>query len=229
VCCDSVTWHHFVCFPCALDNLYRSMNDPGFCPSCSVCAQMAVFALVPPVYYCCCCVPQAYAVRGKFNVIIEDIERNEGHGCSSLWYPYVVTAQIHREIELRGHLVLNRGCCSGSDGGGAASAEEERRRIYRGEVFAPSMPDMMTDGRRLPYLTKQAPFAGGTLTHDESLTTTRDAFVSSVALPIAAEHECCGKLVVYNSWRHWIVLCLGLPGDVLCGVLAVCNMFTGGA
>lgn len=219
VCCDEVTRHHLCCFPCAMDTLYHSINDPGFCPSCSVCMQMGLFVVVPPAYYLCCCA-QAYAVRGKFNVIINDVERNEGHGCSSLFYPCVVTAQVHREIEIRGKHVINSGCCGGS-------GEE---RVYRGEVYAPSMPDMIGDGRRLPYLSTQPPFAGGAISHDESLSMARNALVSnaSIVLPIASDHECCGKPVVYNTWRHWVVLCLGLPGDLCCGVLTVFNVFTGG-
>lgn len=219
VCCDGVTAHHILCFPCAVDDVYRSMNDQGFCPGCSVCLQMSLFALAPPLYYVCCCA-QAYAVRGKFNVIIGERESSEGHGCGALWYPYVLTAQIHREIELRGQQVVNGSPCSGGDDS----------RVYKGDVYAPSMPDMMTDGRRPPYLSRQVPFGGGALSADESLSLAKNEANSplSVVLPVVTENACCGKKVMYNSWRHWLYLCAGLPADLFCGVFSAFQALMGG-
>lgn len=210
VCCDEVSQHHFVCFPCAVDGMYRAMSDDGFTP-CSVFAQMLLLAYpcFLPGYWLCCCT-QSFVIRHKFNVIVDIKEERLETICSAVFCPWVISAQIHREIELRGQPVYS--ACCGSD-----------NRIFSSDLHAPAIPDMdqtapslpgyTPDGRKVPFLM--------------SSTGAKGSESSFVLLPVVT--ECCGRKVVYNSWRHFCLLGCHLATDMLFGLLEFLFTCCGGA
>lgn len=208
LCWDEVTTHHCLCFPCALDGVYEAMNDPGF-TSCSVFCQSALLGLLPglwPLYWLCCCV-QSYAIRQKFSSIIEAKEEKLEIIVSAMVCPCVITAGVHREIELRGQPVWTAALCS------------DKKRVYSSDLIAPSMPDMKSDGRKLPYLVKDAPFGGGTMD--------RSSGDRAPVLQLPVVDDFCGHQVRYNSWRHCLLLCFGLSTDCFLGCCEVGAMCCG--
>lgn len=96
---------HFLRFPCAVDAMYAAMDDPGFTPL-TVQQQMLLCAFVPclwPVYGLCCTM-QALVLRDKIDaLVLHDFSPFDCvYACVC---PWCLTAQMHRELEVRGNRV----------------------------------------------------------------------------------------------------------------------------
>lgn len=204
ICFDTATVAHLCFFPCMVDGIYKSMNDDGF--TCfPVTLQMFLCA---PLYCPVCCCFQSYMVRRKFHIITDIEETQCATCCRAACFPCCITAEIHREMEVRHRPVL---CClcdarfyeAPAEVVSAATLQAQRRG---GRLAAPRAPKM-----KVPFLTSA------------------DNGASLVVSPELTFCFCCTveRPVMYNSGYHCLDLGCGLIQTIFTGTCEGCIAVAG--